>query len=224
MLASDSTLRLTEIFCSLQGESTLVGERTVFIRLTGCPLRCSYCDTAYAFHGGELMPLDAIVERAQSYATRYICVTGGEPLAQPNCLALLTRLCDQFDCVSLETSGAIDVSRVDARVKRIIDLKTPSSGEQEKNLLANLDCLNASDEIKFVIGNRSDYDWARQMLAQHALAEKAGHVLFSPVFPLEAGSAAFDYRQLADWIITDQLPVRLQLQQHKLIWGDQPGH
>lgn len=224
MLASDSTLRLTEVFCSLQGESSWVGERTVFVRLTGCPLRCTYCDTAYAFHGGDIVAIDEVLRQVKKHAAKYVCVTGGEPLAQPNCVHLLRHLCDMGFNVSLETSGAIDIALVDSRVKRIVDLKTPSSGEQQKNLMANIQHLSARDEVKFVIGDRQDYDWSKATLAQYSLQDTVAHVLFSPVFPLEPNAEAFNYRDLADWIVADHLPVRMQLQQHKLIWGDQPGY
>jgi len=212
------TLRLTEIFYSLQGEARTAGLPTVFVRLTGCPLRCHYCDTAYAFTGGEIHHLDAILEQVASYRPRHICVTGGEPLAQPNCLKLLEQLCDAGYQVSLETSGALDVSGVDVRVSKVVDLKTPGSGEGGRNLYANLDHLTPNDQIKFVICSREDYDWAVSKLIEYRLEQRAGEVLFSPshgqVVP----------RELAEWIVTDNLPVRFQLQLHKILWNDEPGH
>ncbi|MEJ8317784.1 MULTISPECIES: 7-carboxy-7-deazaguanine synthase QueE [Pseudomonas] len=212
------TLRLTEIFYSLQGEARTAGLPTVFVRLTGCPLRCHYCDTAYAFTGGEIHHLDAILEQVASYRPRHICVTGGEPLAQPNCLKLLERLCDAGYEVSLETSGALDVSGVDGRVSKVVDLKTPGSGEVGRNLYANLDHLTPNDQVKFVICSREDYDWAVSKLIEYRLEQRAGEVLFSPshgqVVP----------RELAEWIVADNLPVRFQLQLHKILWNDEPGH
>lgn len=212
------TLRLTEIFYSLQGEARTAGLPTVFVRLTGCPLRCHYCDTAYAFTGGEIHHLDAILEQVASYRPRHICVTGGEPMAQPNCLKLLEQLCDAGYQVSLETSGALDVSGVDVRVSKVVDLKTPGSGEVGRNLYANLDYLTPNDQIKFVICSREDYDWAVSKLIEYRLEQRAGEVLFSPshgqVVP----------RELAEWIVTDNLPVRFQLQLHKILWNDEPGH
>jgi 7-carboxy-7-deazaguanine synthase len=209
-------LRITEIFYSLQGEARSVGWPTVFIRLTGCPLRCGYCDTSYAFQGGEWYTLDDILQEVTRYNTRHITVTGGEPLAQKPCLVLLTRLCDAGYDVSLETSGALDISVVDKRVIKVMDLKTPGSGEAARNLYTNLQHLQAQDQIKFVLCDRQDYDWAVALLKQHALADKC-EVLFSPV------QGQLDPRQLADWILADQLPVRFQLQLHKLLWGDEPG-
>ncbi len=212
------TLRLTEIFYSLQGEARTAGLPTVFVRLTGCPLRCHYCDTAYAFTGGEIHHLDAILEQIASYRPRHICVTGGEPLAQPNCLKLLEQLCDAGYEVSLETSGALDVSGVDGRVSKVVDLKTPGSGEVGRNLYANLDHLTPNDQVKFVICSREDYDWAVSKLIEYRLEQRAGEVLFSPshgqVVP----------RELAEWIVADNLPVRFQLQLHKILWNDEPGH
>jgi len=212
------TLRLTEIFYSLQGEARTAGLPTVFVRLTGCPLRCQYCDTAYAFTGGEIHHLDAILEQVASYRPRHICVTGGEPLAQPNCLPLLERLCDAGYEVSLETSGALDVSGVDIRVSKVVDLKTPGSGEVGRNLYANLAHLTPNDQVKFVICSREDYDWAVSKLIEYRLEQRAGEVLFSPshgqVVP----------RELAEWIVADNLPVRFQLQLHKILWNDEPGH
>lgn len=209
-------LRITEIFYSLQGEARSVGCPTVFIRLTGCPLRCGYCDTSYAFQGGEWYSLDDILREVERYNTRYVTVTGGEPLAQKPCLDLLTRLCDAGYQVSLETSGALDVSAVDSRVVKVVDIKTPASGEVDKNLDSNLQYLTSQDQVKFVLSDRQDYDWAVALLRQQALADKC-EVLFSPVH------GQLDARQLADWILADQLPIRFQIQLHKLLWGDEPG-
>ena len=209
-------LRITEIFYSLQGEARSIGWPTVFIRLTGCPLRCGYCDTSYAFQGGEWCPLDTILQEVASYNTQHVTVTGGEPLAQKPCIKLLKLLCDSGYQVSLETSGALDIGEVDSRVVKVMDIKTPASGEADKNLDTNLQYLTSRDQVKFVLSDRNDYDWAVAFMQQHALAEKC-EVLFSPVHgQLEA-------RQLADWILADQLPVRFQLQLHKLLWGDEPG-
>ncbi|TCD21276.1 7-carboxy-7-deazaguanine synthase QueE [Pseudomonas sp. IC_126] len=213
-----NTLRISEIFYSLQGETRTSGLPTVFVRLTGCPLRCHYCDTAYAFSGGEIMPLEAILERVASYKPRYVCVTGGEPLAQPNCLPLLSELCDAGYEVSLETSGALDISGTDTRVSRVVDLKTPASGEMGRNLYANIGQLTQNDQIKFVICSREDYDWAVSKLIEYRLDARAGEVLFSP------SHRQVDARALADWIVSDNLPVRLQLQLHKILWNDAPGH
>jgi 7-carboxy-7-deazaguanine synthase len=211
-----ATLRVTEIFYSLQGETSRAGLPTVFIRLTGCPLRCGYCDTAYAFHGGTTMTLAAVLAAAAQYRTRYVTVTGGEPLAQKNCIPLLRELCDRDYSVSLETSGAIDVSSVDARTAKILDLKTPGSGEVEKNRWENLAHLTARDEIKFVISDEADYAWAKRQLAERRLAAICP-VLFAPSYrDLPAA-------QLAGWILRDRLPVRLQVQLHKLLWGERPG-
>ena len=217
--AADSAgnrLRITEIFHSLQGESRAVGVPTVFVRLTGCPLRCSYCDTEYAFTGGEWMTLDAIFAQVRGYAVRHVCVTGGEPLAQKNCLQLLQGLCDEGYEVSLETSGALDIAGVDPRVSRVVDLKTPGSGEVSRNRLDNLPLLTERDQIKFVITDRADYEWARSMLHEHRLA-KCCEVLFSPAY------GQMPARQLAEWILSDRLPVRFQLQLHKLLWGERQG-
>ena len=209
-------LRITEIFLSLQGESRSAGWPTVFVRLTGCPLRCRYCDTEYAFTGGEWMSLQAVTDAVADYGVRHVCVTGGEPLAQKTCLPLLTRLCDAGYEVSLETSGARDVAPVDERVVKVMDLKTPDSGEVDRNLYENLDHLGASDQVKFVICSREDYEWARQQVADLELTRRC-EVLFSPAF------GQVTPRDLADWIVADRLPVRFQLQLHKLIWGDEPG-
>lgn len=225
-IASDLTLRLTEIFCSLQGESSWVGLPTVFVRLTGCPLRCVYCDTSYSFHGGESLPMDEVLSRIASYDTQHICVTGGEPLAQKACIQLLKTLCDKGYKVSLETSGAMDIAEVDARVKRIVDLKTPASKEMSKNRYENIALLQRHDEVKFVICNREDYDWAVTTIEQYQLHSKVDNVLFSPVFDVEGESTreqGFTEQSLADWILEDKLGVRMQLQLHKLIWGNQPG-
>jgi 7-carboxy-7-deazaguanine synthase len=212
---SDS-LRITEIFLSLQGESSTVGLPTVFVRLTGCPLRCVYCDTTYAFKGGENRSIDAIVDEVLSYGVQHVTVTGGEPLAQKRCIKLLSDLCDKGLNVSLETSGAIDVADVDARVMKVMDLKTPSSGEMARNLMTNLEHLNAHDEVKFVIGDQADYDWSVEQLKTHAIDQRC-KVLFSPV------QGQFSPTELADRIVSDRLLVRFQMQLHKLLWGDKPG-
>lgn len=211
------TLRITEIFYSLQGETRTAGLPTVFVRLTGCPLRCQYCDTAYAFSGGELLSLEAILERVASYRPRYVCVTGGEPLAQPNSIPLLRRLCDAGYEVSLETSGALDVSSVDPRVSKVLDLKTPGSGEVGRNRYENIEHLTRNDQVKFVICSREDYDWAVSKLIEYRLDQRAGEVLFSP------SHRQVEARALADWIVGDNLPVRLQLQLHKILWNDEQG-
>lgn len=213
---SDNRLRITEIFVSLQGETSRVGLPTAFVRLTGCPLRCQYCDTAYAFHGGQWMSLAHILDAVTALRVRHVCVTGGEPLAQKSCLPLLARLCDAGYSVSLETSGALDVSAVDARVSRIVDLKTPGSGEVARNRWSNLEHLRTNDEVKFVICSRDDYTWARQQLAEHRLDQRCA-VLFSP------SHEQVDAAMLADWIVEDRLPVRFQMQLHKRLWGNQPG-
>ena len=209
-------LRINEIFHSLQGEADSVGFRTVFVRLTGCPLRCRYCDTEYAFHAGDWHDLDSILESVRKFDATHVCVTGGEPLAQPNCLVLLERLCDAGFRGSLETSGALSIARVDPRVVRVLDVKTPGSGEVERNLVENFPLLTAHDQVKFVICSRQDYDWSKAYLKEHALSERC-QVLFSPSYT-EVPAAT-----LADWILTDRLPVRFQLQLHKVLWGDVPG-
>ena len=209
-------LRITEIFASLQGESTRVGLPTVFVRLTGCPLRCSWCDTAYAFSGGETRTLDDILAEVAGHGLRHVCVTGGEPLAQKGCLALLAALCDAGHDVSLETSGALDIAGVDPRVSRIVDLKAPGSGELARNRWENLVLLRARDELKFVLADATDYDWARRQIAEHRLAERCT-VLLSPV------AGALDPADLAGWIVRDRLPVRFQLQLHKILWNDARG-
>lgn len=218
-------LRITEIFYSLQGEANAAGLATVFIRLTGCPLRCHYCDTTYSFEGGERQSLAQIVQTALDYKTPYICVTGGEPLAQPNALPLMTRLADLGCQISLETSGALDVSKVDPRVSKVLDLKTPSSGEQKRNLMSNLDYLTQHDQIKFVICNREDYEWSKSQVSQYALDQLVSTVWFSPAFAVEKGAVALPAlaRDLAQWILEDHLPVRFQLQLHKLLWNDETG-
>ena len=212
-------LKINEIFYSLQGESKTVGLPTVFIRLTGCPLRCVYCDTEYAFHQGDQMPLDEIVEQVKKYNTRYVTVTGGEPLAQKNCNVLLTQLCEQGYQVSLETSGAMDVQNVDSRVMKVMDLKTPSSKEEAKNKYSNLKFITANDQIKFVICDKSDYDWATIQLDKYKLIESC-EVLFSPVNLTNDSTIT---KELAEWILADQLQVRFQIQLHKFIWGNIPG-
>ncbi|WP_372747123.1 7-carboxy-7-deazaguanine synthase QueE [Litorivivens sp.] len=215
---TDTSLRITEIFYSLQGEALTVGLPTVFVRLTGCPLRCQYCDTEYAFHGGERLTQAQVLEQVAAFSPRYICVTGGEPLAQPSCIPLLSALCDAGYQVSLETSGAMPINKVDARVSRVLDLKTPDSAESSRNLWDNIPLLTKHDQVKFVICSRRDYDWARLQLDQYQLSERAGEVLFSPSFGQQNAT------ELADWIVQDNLPVRFQLQLHKLLWNDEPGH
>ena len=209
-------LKIAEIFFSIQGEACFSGWPTVFVRLTGCPLRCSYCDTAYAFTGGQWRSFEEIENEVARHGTRYVCVTGGEPLAQPRCLALLTRLCDAGYDVSLETGGAHDIAGVDPRVHRVIDVKTPGSGEADRNRWANLPLLTERDAVKFVICDLADYEWAKQVLAER-LAGAPSPVFFSPSYEQLPGG------DLADWIIQDRLPVRLQLQLHKLLWGNVPG-
>ena len=218
-------LRITEIFYSLQGEANAAGLPTVFIRLTGCPLRCDYCDTTYSFEGGNRLSLNEIIETAASHQTPYICVTGGEPLAQPNCLNLLHELCERGFSVSLETSGALDVSKVDPRVSKVMDLKTPASGEMARNLLSNLTHLTPIDQIKFVICDRTDYEWAKEQVALYQLQDKVSTVWFSPAFAIEPGQVKLPAlaRDLAQWILDDHLPVRFQLQLHKLLWNDETG-
>lgn len=209
-------LRITEIFLSLQGEARHAGWPTVFVRLTGCPLRCGYCDTEYAFHGGEWHSIDSILETVRGYGVKHVCVTGGEPLAQKRCAILLERLCDEGYEVSLETSGALDIGVADTRVSRVMDIKTPGSGESSRNLWSNLEKLTAHDQIKFVICDRADYDWAADLVRQKALNERC-EVWFSP------SKSQLDPRDLADWIVADRLPVRFQMQLHKLLWNDEPG-
>lgn len=211
-------LRITEIFYSLQGETRTVGLPTVFVRLTGCPLRCGYCDTAYAFHGGNKRSVDSIVDEVAGYKPAYVTVTGGEPLAQANCQHLLTLLCDQDFEVSLETSGALSIAGIDPRVVVVMDLKTPSSGEVSRNLYDNMALLKDSDQLKFVIGDRADYEWARFKLDEYRVAGRVSDILMSPVH------GSMNATELAEWILADNLPVRLQLQLHKLLWNDAPGH
>lgn len=208
--------RITEIFHSLQGESRTVGIPTVFVRLTGCPLRCTYCDTEYAFYGGGWRSFENILDEVAQYGARHVCVTGGEPLAQRSCVNLLKLLCDSGYEVSLETGGAMDIAPVDSRVMKVVDLKTPASGEESRNRWENLEHLAASDQLKFVICNRADYEWSKAKLQQLALAEKC-EVLFSPSYGQQ------DARELAEWILEDRLPVRFQVQLHKVLWGEKPG-
>ncbi|MBI3546775.1 MAG: 7-carboxy-7-deazaguanine synthase QueE [Gammaproteobacteria bacterium] len=210
-------LRITEIFFSLQGEARTVGFPTVFIRLTGCPLRCGYCDTEYAFYGGQWLAMDDILQRVAEFAPRYVTVTGGEPLAQRPCRDLLARLSEQAYQVSLETSGALDVSGIDARVSIVMDLKTPGSGEEQKNLYSNIAKLTHKDQIKFVICDRSDYEWSRAKFAEYKL-DQVCEVLFSPCH------GQLNPTDLAEWILQDRLPVRLQIQLHKILWHDARGH
>ncbi|GAW85714.1 7-carboxy-7-deazaguanine synthase [Bathymodiolus platifrons methanotrophic gill symbiont] len=209
-------LRISEIFYSLQGESRTVGLPTIFIRLTGCPLRCQYCDTSYAFSGGETRSIADILEQLSQYKTHYITVTGGEPLAQPACLELLRQLADKDYCVSLETSGAIDISSVDARVVKVMDLKTPASAEEQRNLYSNLQYLTVTDQLKFVICNAEDYAWSKAKIAEYQL-ERQCEILFSPSMGEQ------DPAELAEWILRDQLAVRFQLQLHKILWGNIAG-
>lgn len=216
-MASASTLRITEIFHSLQGESRTVGIPTVFIRLTGCPLRCQYCDTPYAFEGGELMELDAISAALAEFACDYVTVTGGEPLAQPNCLPLLQRLSDEGYQVSLETSGAMPIEQVDKRVSIVMDLKTPASNESDKNRYENIAHLKAIDQVKFVICDEKDYQWSKAKLDQYDLASRVNEILFSPSFE------EIEPAQLAEWILRDKLKIRMQMQLHKQIWGSVAG-
>jgi 7-carboxy-7-deazaguanine synthase len=210
----DRRLKITEIFYSLQGEADTVGFPTVFVRLTGCPLRCQYCDTTYAFHGGEWMSIDGVLGRVAEFAPRHVCVTGGEPLAQKNCLPLLGQLCDAGYRVSLETSGAMPLATVDARVIRVVDVKTPGSGEERRNRYDDLALLRPEEQVKFVICDRADYEWSRAKVAE---LELACGVLFSP------SAEQLPARELADWILADRIPVRFQLQLHKVLWGNVPG-
>jgi 7-carboxy-7-deazaguanine synthase len=209
-------LRINEIFHSLQGEADSVGYRTVFVRLTGCPLRCQYCDTAYAFYEGESRDIGTILDTVASFDAPHVCVTGGEPLAQPGCLTLLSRLCEAGYRVSLETSGALSIAGVDSRVSRVIDVKTAGSGESARNLEENFNLLTPRDQVKFVICSREDYDWSKAYLREHALDQRC-QVLFSPSYTQISATA------LADWILADRLPVRFQMQLHKVLWGDVPG-
>ena len=213
-----ATLRISEIFYSLQGEARTVGRPTIFIRLTGCPLRCQYCDTAYAFSGGIIYSLDDIIRELKQYKTRYITVTGGEPLAQPDCIALLNRLCEMNYEVSLETSGAMDVSEVDSRVVKVLDLKTPGSLEVKRNMESNIAFLNPHDQVKFVICSREDYLWSCGKVEEFKLGEKVADILFSP------SNEELEAKELAEWILADQLDVRMQVQLHKYLWGNESGH
>lgn len=215
-MVNENSLRITEIFYSLQGESSTVGLPTVFVRLTGCPLRCQYCDTTYAFRGGKWESIEDILTRVAHYNARYVCVTGGEPLAQPKCLELLQALCDAGYHVSLETSGALDIAKVDPRVMIVMDLKTPGSNEASKNLWTNLDYLKPSDQIKFVLCHRADYDWACQIIHEFRLTARF-QVLCSPSWH------ELEPRLLADWIVHDKINVRFQMQLHKILWNDEPG-
>ena len=216
-------LRISEIFASIQGESTSVGMPTVFIRLTGCPLRCQYCDTAYAFNGGNWMQFDEIATKVKAFNLKYVTVTGGEPLAQKLCLKLLSTLCDQDYIVSLETSGALDISEVDPRVIKVMDVKTPASEEVSKNRWENIGYLREQDQVKFVICNQSDYVWAKNIVAEHQLTDRC-EVLFSPMMEIEENNVEpLEAKQLAEWIVKDQLNVRFQLQLHKFLWGNVPG-
>ena len=209
-------IKITEIFFSLQGETRTVGLPTVFVRLTGCPLRCGYCDTAYAFSGGKNVSIEEIIKNIEKYSTKYVTVTGGEPLAQKECITLLKKLCDRGYLVSLETSGALDISTVDPRVVKIVDIKTPGSLESSKNNFGNISFLLPQDQIKFVICNRDDYEWSKKIISQFELNKKC-EILFSPSYQ------QLGYQQLADWILEDQLPVRFQVQLHKVVWGDIEG-
>jgi 7-carboxy-7-deazaguanine synthase len=209
-------LRISEIFLSLQGETSRVGLPTIFVRLTGCPLRCHYCDTEYAFYGGRRITISAILDEIASYAVRHVTVTGGEPLAQRECPALLKLLCDAGYSVSLETSGALDISNLDLRVSRIVDIKTPGSGELDKNRWSNLHHLTSHDEMKFVLCDKSDYEWSVAVMREHEL-DRICPILFSPVY------GSLDPATLAEWVLRDRLPVRVQVQLHKLLWGEGPG-
>jgi 7-carboxy-7-deazaguanine synthase len=215
-MSESVSLRVTELFLSIQGETSRTGLPTVFIRLTGCPLRCRWCDTTYSFQGGEALTLDDLLERIPGFGVRTVCVTGGEPLAQKGCQTLLTALCDLGYSVSLETSGALDIAAVDPRVSRIVDIKPPGSGESDRNRWENVAHLRPGDEVKFVLAGRADYEWACAVLRQHRLEERCP-VLFSPV------QGELDPRQLAEWILADRLSVRMQLQLHKVLWGNEAG-
>ena len=215
-MADPSNLRITEIFYSLQGESSTVGYPTVFVRLTGCPLRCVYCDSAYAFKGGQRMTLESVLNEVASYHPRYVTVTGGEPLAQPACIELLKQLCDAGYFVSIETSGALDIAPIDQRVMTVMDWKTPESGEMHRNRMANVDYLKPSDQVKYVISSREDYEWSKSSMIKHGFIDRC-EVLFSPVYE------KLQPQCLADWIVEDRIAVRFQFQLHKLLWNDEPG-
>ena len=221
-MIKEQSLRITEIFYSLQGETKTLGLPTVFVRLTGCPLRCNYCDTAYAFQGGEIFTVEAVLAQVAEYGAKYITVTGGEPLAQQACLPLLTALCDGLGEsggeVSLETSGALPIAEVDERVSIVMDIKTPASGEVGRNLWENLQDLAKKDQIKFVICNRKDYEWSKEIIEQYGLSEKVADVFLSPC------QGRVPPKDLAEWILADRLDVRFQLQLHKLLWDDAQGH
>lgn len=214
---SESTLRITEIFCSLQGETRTVGLPTVFIRLAGCPMRCVYCDTSYSFYGGETVKIDDIMAQTASYGAKHVTVTGGEPLAQKRCFELLTRLCDEGYRVSVETGGAMDISRADPRVSMVLDIKTPASGELAKNRWENIEYLKANDQVKFVICDRQDYEWSRMKIEELALRDRVEEILFSPIH------GQLSPKDLAEWILQDKLEVRFQLQLHKILWDDAQG-
>jgi 7-carboxy-7-deazaguanine synthase len=216
IVGKSERLRVNEIFHSLQGEADAVGYPTVFVRLTGCPLRCQYCDTEYAFHAGSWLETEAILETVRGFGAQHVCVTGGEPLAQPNCLKLLARLCDDGFKVSLETSGAMDIAGVDARVTRVVDVKTPGSREAQRNRIENFELLTQHDQLKFVICSREDFDWSKAFIQEHGLLGRC-QILFSPSYKQVTPV------QLANWILADRLPVRFQLQLHKILWGDIPG-
>lgn len=212
-----ASLRITEIFLSLQGEANTVGKPTVFVRLTGCPLRCQYCDSEYAFHGGQIMSLDDICAQVLEYGVARVTVTGGEPLAQPNVHQLMSALCDRDIEVSLETSGALPIDQVDARVVKVVDFKTPGSNEVSRNLWANVEALTGRDQVKFVVCSRSDYEWSKLKCDEYRLVERVADVLMSP------SHGEITPTELADWIVADRLDVRMQVQLHKLLWGDVPG-
>ncbi len=216
-MLADASLKITEVFLSIQGESNTVGKPTIFVRLTGCPLRCHYCDSEYAFYGGERISLEALLQKIADYGVKQVCVTGGEPLAQPDARVLLKELCEQGYSVSLETSGAMSIADIDDRVSIVMDLKTPASGEVDKNDYSNISLLREKDQVKFVICDRQDYDWSVFKLDEYSLNDQVSEVLFSPSYE------QVEPAQLVDWILADRLPVRFQMQLHKSLWGDQPG-
>lgn len=216
-MLADASLKITEVFLSIQGESNTVGKPTIFVRLTGCPLRCHYCDSEYAFYGGERINLEALMQKIADYGVKQVCVTGGEPLAQPDARVLLKELCEQGYSVSLETSGAMSIADIDDRVSIVMDLKTPASGEVDKNDYSNISLLREKDQVKFVICDRQDYDWSVFKLDEYSLNDQVSEVLFSPSYE------QVEPAQLVDWILADRLPVRFQMQLHKSLWGDQPG-